>query len=245
MDIILFCIVMFLSHFVHGITGFAGALLAMPPSLYLVGYEIAKPSATLVGWIGGVFIALKERKSIAWREVVPVLVWVFLGIIVTFFIRDTGVGQSNIPYYCFGIFLICYGIYCLKKMFTKEENKAKKPMKKWVSILTLFSAGIIHGLFVCGGPLLTAYLVYKLDDKNAFRATVSVIWVALNILIMVDDAITGYWTRDLIFMQLYLVPICFGAMALGAAVYKYVNQRKFLCIVYSLFIISGISLLFR
>ena len=41
--------------------------------------------------------------------------------------------------------------------------------------LILLLAGVIHGMFVSGGPLLIVYAVKKLPEKNQFRTTVSMI----------------------------------------------------------------------
>ena len=40
---LLFYIVILLANIIQGITGFAGTILAMPFSLILVGYDVAKP----------------------------------------------------------------------------------------------------------------------------------------------------------------------------------------------------------
>ena len=39
MNTVLFYIIIFLTNVIQGITGFAGTILAMPPSLILVGYD--------------------------------------------------------------------------------------------------------------------------------------------------------------------------------------------------------------
>ena len=43
MNTVLFYIIIFLTNVIQGITGFAGTILAMSPSLILVGYDVAKP----------------------------------------------------------------------------------------------------------------------------------------------------------------------------------------------------------
>ena len=42
MNTVLFYIIIFLTNVIQGITGFAGTILAMPPSIILVGYEIGR-----------------------------------------------------------------------------------------------------------------------------------------------------------------------------------------------------------
>ena len=49
MNTVLFYIIIFLTNVIQGITGFAGTILAMPPSLILVGYDVAKPILNVLG----------------------------------------------------------------------------------------------------------------------------------------------------------------------------------------------------
>ena len=57
---ILFFAVILLSNIIHGITGFAGTLLAMPFSLMLVGYGVAKPVLNVLGILSGVYVILSK-----------------------------------------------------------------------------------------------------------------------------------------------------------------------------------------
>ena len=45
----LFFLVILAANVIQGITGFAGTILAMPPSLMLVGYPVAKPVLNVLG----------------------------------------------------------------------------------------------------------------------------------------------------------------------------------------------------
>ncbi len=54
MNQVLFLLVILLANIIQGITGFAGTILAMPPSLMLVGYAVAKPVLNVLGLLSGV-----------------------------------------------------------------------------------------------------------------------------------------------------------------------------------------------
>ena len=58
MNYIAFYIVIFLTNVIQGITGFAGTILAMPPGLMLVGYDVAKPILNLLGILAGIYVCL-------------------------------------------------------------------------------------------------------------------------------------------------------------------------------------------
>lgn len=58
MSEILFYIVIFLANIIQGITGFAGTILAMPFSIHLVGYSVAKPVLNVLGIIAGIYVVV-------------------------------------------------------------------------------------------------------------------------------------------------------------------------------------------
>ncbi len=55
---ILFFIVILISNIVQCITGFAGTVLAMPFSILLVGYDVAKPILNIVAIAVSVIIVI-------------------------------------------------------------------------------------------------------------------------------------------------------------------------------------------
>ncbi|MGI6055337.1 MAG: sulfite exporter TauE/SafE family protein [Clostridium sp.] len=250
---ILFLVIIFVSHTIHGITGFAGAILAMAPSLMLVGYDVAKPIINALGFLSGFYVLAGNRKNIDWKELTKIVVVMAVGIIGGILIRGVFAGQDQILYKILGVFVIylaIQGYYSLRKGEKEEEKPtaevSEEPEKKNGSGMpVLMLAGIVHGLFVSGGPLLIGYLTKRIHDKVRFRATISTVWIFLNGMILVDDIRAGLWTMDLIKLQILAVPALFAAMWLGTKLYARMSQRVFMIITYILLFISGISLLVK
>ena len=65
---ILFLLVVFFTNIIQGITGFAGTMLAMPPSVMLVGFDTAKPILNALGLLSGIYIVAANRKSVNKKE---------------------------------------------------------------------------------------------------------------------------------------------------------------------------------
>ena len=68
MEYQLFFIIIFLTNIIQGITGFAGTILAMPPSLMLVGYNVAKPVLNVLGILSGVYVFSTNGKQVNKKE---------------------------------------------------------------------------------------------------------------------------------------------------------------------------------
>ena len=65
---LLFLLVLFVSNVIQAITGFAGTVLAMPPSVYLLGLDHAKVILNAMAWLSGLMIAVTGYRHINWKE---------------------------------------------------------------------------------------------------------------------------------------------------------------------------------
>ena len=78
---ILFLLVVFLTNIIQGITGFAGTMLAMPPSVMLVGFDTAKPILNALGLLSGIYIVAANRKSVNKKEFLKIVAVMSLGML--------------------------------------------------------------------------------------------------------------------------------------------------------------------
>ena len=109
----------------------------------------------------------------------------------------------------------------------------------------LLSAGLLHGLFVSGGPLLIAYLAKKTKDKTVFRSTISATWIILNGMIFISQLLNGSWNSGLWKMLLYTLPFFLAGMMAGSRLYRTMDQRLFMILTYILLMIAGVSLVLK
>lgn len=239
----LFLIVVLLSNIVQGITGFAGTILAMPPSLMLIGYDLAKPILNVLGLLSGVYVFYTHGKYVNLKEVKKIVLIMFVGIISGIFLKALFIGKEKILYKILGIFVIGLAIQGFTKLYREKRSKIDNKVSK--SLMLLILAGIVHGMFVCGGPLLIGYLSKKIKDKVSFRATISTVWIILNSIIMFDDIRTGLWTLNSIKLLSVTIPVFILGMFLGAKLYSKMSQEVFMKITYALLIISGVSLFIK
>lgn len=270
-----FFLVILLSNIIQGITGFAGTILAMPPSLMLVGYDTAKPVLNVLGLLSGIYVFAGHRKHVCWGELKKIVAVMAAGIVGGIFLKGYFAGRERALYALLGLFVVCLSLQGLHKLWrdwlgTQEdaaagaetaedkaaagaktaeakaaaEGKAAGPDKAGLYLL-LGLAGIVHGIFVSGGPLLIGYLTKRIQDKVSFRATISTVWVVLNTIILLDDIRSGLWNPELVKIQAASIPFLLAGMAVGSRLYAKMSQRLFMLITYVLLFVSGISLLIK
>ncbi len=207
---LLFYIVILLSNIIQGITGFAGTILAMPPSLMLVGYDTAKPVLNVLGLLSGIYVFAGNRKLVNWKKSETKAA-----------VAAEGAGTSS-------------ALSGIQSAYAVVGN-----------VCLLAAAGIVHGIFVSGGPLLIGYLTRRMKDKASFRATISTVWIVLNSMILVDDIRAGLWNAALMKTQLFAIPFLLIGMYLGGKLYKRMSQHFFMVLTYVLLLISGVTLLIK
>ncbi len=108
----------------------------------------------------------------------------------------------------------------------------------------IFSAGITHGLFASGGPLLVYACARTPMTKERFRATLLSVWFALN---------TSLCVWFLLFEDLasqvksimWLIPCVIAGALIGNALHNKVSQTSFSRIVFTLLLLVGVLLLVK
>lgn len=239
---VIFLIIVFLSNIIQCITGFAGTVLAMPFSIMAVGYDTAKPILNVLGIAASVYIAVKDFRYIHKKEFAKITIVMLAGIAAGFWLGKFIGTDGGVLYKILGIVVIAFAAVNAYRFYTKKEDKKFSPL---VSSLLLITSGIVHGMFVCGGPLLVTYLSGIIKDKREFRATVSAVWIVLNTVIMFGDIKAGYFSADLIALFAVSLLVLAAALIIGNLIYNKMSKKVFLQLTYALMLISGISLLVK
>ncbi len=231
---IIFLIVLFIANVIQAITGFAGTVLAMPPSMFLLGVDNSKVVLNVMALLSGLLIAISGYKRINKKELLKICVFMLIGM---------AVGILLCKVISLNSLLIIYGIIIIviagKNLFFHKEHKL--PQAFLIAILII--AGIIHGMFVSGGALLVVYATQVLKDKEEFRATVALVWIVLNSILLVSQIQAHAFNYDNIKLILLSIIPLIVATWIGKKLLKKVSQKVFLNLTYILLIISGISLI--
>ncbi len=103
-------------------------------------------------------------------------------------------------------------------------------------------AGITHGLFASGGPLLVYALAGRQLDKATFRATLIAVWWSLNLLLSVVFFWQGRLLPALPQIALYS-PLLFIGVWLGGLWHQRLDEGRFRQMIYGLLLLTGLALL--
>ncbi len=232
---ILFILIIFLSNIIQTITGFAGTVLAMPLSLKLEGADVAKPVLNLVALLVCIYIVIRNFKDISWKHLLIILLCVGTGFGLGFLVEMIPI-ESKILLYIYGGIVIVMAIV----FFFIDFEKVNIP--KWIMIIFLILGGIIHKLYISGGPFVVIYGLHEIKEKNSFRATLSSLWIVLNSMLFTTQMVNGLFTSH--------VWILFGigagatilSLIIGSFIAPKLSKKLFMKITCLLLLISGVTL---
>lgn len=231
----LFAAAIFISNIVQSLTGFAGVMLSIPPSMILFGPDMAKAVVNAIAWLVSVWIMWKNRQYINQKEILRIITLMLAGMAIGLYVYAKMDAAIMVPMY--GTIIIAAA---LKNLLMKPSDKN---LPNWIAIPVLLGAGIVHGMFASGGALLVIYLIATFRDKNTFRANVAAVWSVLNLVLMFTDFEKGLYTGQ--FFQLVVLGIfpLFGAVYLGNKIHDMINQKMFNRLTYGLLLMSGSMIL--
>ena len=224
--------------FVQGCTGFGCTVIAAAVTNGLLGTAEGVPYGTLITLPFLYFLAAKTLKEVSWKDLGKILLLCAPGILIGNYLFYTI--SPDIAKICIGgmvTFIALMNIYkhIFKPLILKKVEDEEAPdtiLKKVLRYGCLILGGIVHGAFNIGGPLITVYTIEAVKDKEKFRNTMNMVWVALNTWNAFNQFRNGAFTPRLGSSLVIGIPMAALGFFLGMAFLKKINRETFLRIVY-------------
>jgi uncharacterized membrane protein YfcA len=111
--------------------------------------------------------------------------------------------------------------------------------------LLLWLAGVVHGAWGTGGPLVVFVTGGEVSDPRAFRATLAVLWLLLNAVLVAGFALDGRLSTQTLTSTLALLPVVALALGIGELLAARLPDRPFRAVGAALLSAAGLLLLCR
>lgn len=135
----------------------------------------------------------------------------------------------------FGLLIIWFAT---RELWRLRHATPQRQRPLWLSQGLTLLAGISHGLFASGGPLLVYAVSGMPLDKTRFRATLACVWLSLNLALSVAFALDGRLLPALPRIATYL-PLIFAGVYVGGKLHDRVSERHFRIAIYVLLLVTG------
>lgn len=240
---LVFALIVVAAYAVQTATGFGSMLICVTFGAQLIGLEEVIRLVVPISFLQTGYIVIRHGDGIQWslllKRVLPLM---GLGMGFAFYLL-TRVGGPWLGL-AFGLIVLALASRDLHGL-RFASTTLHKPISRPASVAALLGAGVVHGIYASGGPMLVYAIGREPLTKKAFRSTLSMVWIVLNSILVSRFVMAGDYDRKVVLDVLLLVPaIPFGVL-LGEWVHHKVDERSFKMGVLVLLIAAAISLSVR
>jgi len=234
-----FAAIVALAFSVEATVGFGATLIAVALGVHLFPLGELLPVFVPLGLVLSSWLALRGRTFVDRRLLLTrVLPWMVAGLALGQVIFESA--PHEILRRVFGSFVV---VLALLELFRLLRGRQSDPaIRPRAATPALFGAGIIHGLFSTGGPLLVWALGRSLTEKRSFRATLASVFVVLASLLTLSYAWNGRLGADTLPATATLLPVLAVALGAGEWAHHRLDEQRFRVLVYLLLLGAGASI---
>ncbi|AWL11896.1 hypothetical protein HMF8227_01421 [Saliniradius amylolyticus] len=219
---------------IQAATGFGSIVIAISIGALFLPIPAMLPVLVPLNAIITAYMVARYYQHVQWQT--------FLGLILPLMISGLAVGVFALSYLdnrylkaLFALLVIWFASRSLWAIYRHNSANCHHPL---VTRLLVFGAGITHGMFASGGPLLVYGLAGTTMDKAQFRATLLLVWLTMNISLTAWFAYNGklFINADKI---LWLLPMVLSGAWLGNALHHRIPELTFKKLVLAMLMITG------
>ena len=240
---LLFALVVVAAYVVQTATGFGAMLVCLTFGAQLIDLQEVILLMVPLSFLQTGYIVIRHRDGIEWglllKRVLPLMA---LGMGLAFLLLTKVSGPwLGLAFGWMVLALSARDLHLLRAANPALDKRISRP----ASAAALLGAGVIHGIYAAGGPMLVYAVGREGLSKKAFRSTLSMVWIALNVILVSRFLVAGDYDQEIALDILVLVPTVPLGILIGEWVHHKVDERRFRMAVLALLIAAAISLIVR
>lgn len=219
---------------IEAMSGFGSIVIALSLGALLLPLEAMLPVLVTLNVVTSTWLAWQHRRHIDTallaRRILPAML---LGTLAGVALRDVLPG----PALKIGFALLILW-FALRELWALRHGGARPPHGAACTRGLIGAAGVSHGLFASGGPLLVYALAGSGVDKARFRATLITVWLLLNGVLLAALLVQGRLAAHAGAIAVYL-PVVAVAVVLGNRLHHGLDEARFRLMVLRLLAVVG------
>jgi uncharacterized membrane protein YfcA len=224
---------------VSAATGFGSIIISLALGLYLYPMPLLLPILVALDVILCAYLVWRYHASIdpamLYGRMLP---WMTAGLLLGLSLSLAA--SERALQRLFGVFVLVLSVRELLSLRHGHTNRrALTPAARAVG---LAGAGVIHGVFATGGPLLVYVLGRAQLEKGTFRSTLAAVWLILDLVLLATYAGSGRMGVATLLSVVALLPSLLAATVLGEWAHDRLDERRFRVGVFALLMVVGLSI---
>ena len=236
-------IIVFVAFFTEAVVGFGATVITVSLAANFVDLDVILPAFVPLSALLSLSIVARNIKHIErwflWARLAPSMA---VGMAIGMYLFRHIDSKSLLT--MFGMFVFVVSLRELY-MSTRSNRPALRMLPAWASFLLLTAGGVVHGMFGSGGPLVVYVTGRQITLKTQFRATLSALWLASNIVLVLGYLESGMLTRETLTLSAMMFPALILGLWLGEKAHGAVNERTFRIATWAILLFASSSLAVR
>ena len=241
MTYILLAVIVLIGFTTEATIGFGATLISLTLAANIISVNDFLPIFVPVNYGLFLYVTITHRKHIRW-DIVTRRIMPAMGLGVPIGLAMFNFADPNILKTIYSLFVIGLSAVVLVRL-VRNPDVPDRPLPMIIRYPLLFFAGIMHGMYSLGGPIVVYNLARENVNKMAFRATACFIWLVLGTVLLINFAATGLLTRDSLIKGAGLAVPLMVAIFLGEWLSGRVNEHLFRMAVFIVLLLAGVVLL--
>ncbi len=226
-----------LAYTVEAVTGFGSIVIALSLGALLLPIPELLPVLVPLNIAMSGYLSIRHRAHIHWPTLLKlILPLMALGTLCGYWLRPS-LGSAVLQT-LFGVLIVWFAGRELWRLRGAATPAGHAPTTTGALML---AAGVTHGLFASGGPLLVYALAGNRLNKSELRATLIAVWFSLNGLLTLIFLADGSLLPALPRLLTYL-PIVVVGVIIGERLHRRIDERQFRRLVFALLALTGLIL---
>jgi uncharacterized membrane protein YfcA len=238
-NLIWLAFIVLISYTTQAMSGFGSTILALTLGVHLYPINVLLPVLVPLDMVVNLYLVTRHYRHISrphlFRSILPAMGFgVLAGIIAFQYI------EGDLLKKLFGILVI---LLSLRELYRHLRNRQDQiPLSNLTAKACVVSAGIVHGIYASGGPLLI-YTVSRLNlSKSVFRSTLAAVWLIFSVILTAFYLIAGKLTAHSIRFILILLPMILFGILLGEWLHHRIDENRFKIFVFTVLLFAGLSI---
>ena len=229
-------LIVFFAFFTQAATGFGALVISMTLGALLYPVDVLLTWFVPLVVLLSIYLLARHHGHIDWALFLKkILPGMGLGMLV---------GQSL--FYSLNVDALKYLLGAVVVFLAARELLRNKDAVRNIPLLPwTLAAGVVHGIFATGGPLLVYGLNGQKIDKAVFRSTLTVVWGALATGLVISYMVSGLLTSAALPQIGMLAAILPFSILAGDWAHDYINEDLFKKLINILLVFCGLALLLK
>ena len=239
MDLLLLSAIVALAYAAQTAAGFGATVLAVTLGSFLMPIQALVPLLVPLSLAQTLWIGWRHRQQVdtayLFSRILPLM---GAGMLIGFTVlSDLG---SDALKLLFAVMILTLSLRELVAIWRKTAGGAGSTVAE---VAALIGAGVVHGIYATGGPLLVYAASRRAMDKGTFRSTLIVVWLPLNAVLCTQLIVTGRLTTEQVpTVGLLLLTLPLGVW-LGERIHDRIDEGRFRQLVFSLLLAAALIML--